>query len=181
MRRIIAQAFQFNKVKYCYTLDTDGLKLFLKCYCGNSEKAKELNLVENSDVKYKIYELISKKEGSSLAHNAVYKADTIRADIREMYNIDYPAPALSLLEDSLSKLKVEGILVLTMDYLGFEDYLKYKKINYCKIEYKNQVYYFSSEEKIQEFIIELKGEIGRMNREVNRLEGLILYLTDYFE
>ncbi|TYP77508.1 hypothetical protein [Paenibacillus methanolicus] len=177
-RRLIKQPFTHAKQRYLLTLDTDGMKLYLRCYQGLSENNPEVPLKEES-LWDKVFDLISNLEGSDLAVNALRTPDRILRRVRELCKIPYP-PILEW-DALIEQLQRSGSVTYEGDLEGLITYLEYRQLPVIHFAHRGErtiVDASPGSNHVRQVLDELKNEMDELDSKMKALKALH---TDIFE
>lgn len=146
--------FQFEKIKYQYLLETDGIQLILHCE-NLTEKTME-NLTRDSKLLEALYNQIAKKYGRSTANNAVFNPEFISTDTRREMKIPFPPKEEERLSILASELIREGLIQTEQEDAQLVSYMALKDVKLVGVTCNNMHYYCSNKEGIKALRIQLK-------------------------
>jgi len=172
MRRLISKQFTIEQQRYLFTIDTDGLKLFLKCYQGSSEKSLSVKLNKISPVRIRILDIVASNYSSSLHKNLLENTEKITLEVRREYAIPYPDS-----ENFISfkdALKANGMIQIDSKDIwgGLKDYLEYHQIKFVLFEENEHIIFIGSADQLKVYLRSIDDEIKRLSDNTNRLSDL---------
>lgn len=170
MKRLAKRPFTFEKQKYLFTIDTDDLKLLLRCYLGSSEKAETVKLTKYSPLWKRILTIVAEEYSSKLHNNLIGSPDRLTADVRQDFDIPYPASTKFIsFKDALQS---DGIVRLDLKAKieAFSDYLEYLQITFIRVEFENQHVFISTEEQVKFFDEMLQQSVKRKQEEIKEIQ-----------
>ncbi|QNR65473.1 hypothetical protein IAQ67_16430 [Paenibacillus peoriae] len=162
--------FQFNKTKYRYTVETDGLSLELSCINLATKKLEKLNKLR--DLQESIYSQLNKQHGSVVARNIVYEPDKIRVYTRRVFNIGFPTEEEKRLSTLASELIQLGVIELNGNIDLFVDYLEMNEIKTINTNYKNSVYCCSNQQGVKSVSLKIKDDIKALQNQLDALKRI---------
>jgi hypothetical protein len=173
LKRLFKRKFTYIEKQFLVTVDTDGCRLFLKCYEGSSEKNTELPV--EGDLKEKVYEQIAKHESTTLASNAVYSPNNVTPETYKYYHLEPDAD--STVVAFLNEILEKGIIKLEEENQELENNLFSKQIKFTKLKYYDDVVYLSSLEALNELQEEVMSEVRKRLAEIEYLKSVDLELS----
>lgn len=161
-------AFQFNKIKYHYLLETDGIQLNLRCEDLVEKTLK--NLTEDSELKESLYNQIAKKFGRSTAINAIFNPQFISTETRREMSIPFPPNEEERLSILASELIREGLIQMEQEDTQLVSYMALKDVKLVGVTCNNIQYYCSNKEGIKALRIQLKLKAKDLQHALNDIE-----------
>lgn len=172
-------SFQFEKIKYKYLLETDGLELVL--ICENLVDKTEQNLIENSELQNSLFNQLSKKYGSSVAQNAIYKPHYISTQTRREMSISFPESEEERLSILASQLIREGLIQTDQEDPLLASYMELKDVKLVQVSYNNMQFYCANQAGIKALRLQLKETAKKLQNSLNELERLNTFLFEELE
>lgn len=176
--RLVNRKFQFEKEKYLLIIDTDGLKLKVKCYNGSSEKGSTVKLARFSPLHNRIIDIIDEEYGSHLRNNFIHP-EKIDPYVRRYFGIEYPASkTLVALKDTLV---AEGALNLDAadNTERLVDYLEALEIECMSFVYGDEVSFITTADRAEEFLNRNRELVKKKQEEIKELEDLSWNLLNF--
>lgn len=168
--------FQFEKIKYKYLLETDGIQLDLSCE-NLAEKTMQ-NLTEESELSETLYNQIAKKYGRSIARNAIFNPNFISTDTRREMSIPFPAHEEERLSILAAELIREGIIQLEQEDPNLVSYMDLKDVKIVSVSCNNIHYYCSNQEAIKALRSQLKQRATDLQNELKNIERADQFLFE---